>query len=390
MNLPQIHEPAVHEPATLPTSNDGGLSVLGVGNDADAVAMWLRARGARSENTARTYARCSDRLLQWCQEREMTLAEMSVADAQAHLDTLRNPDSRWLIPRDEKGKLLAPLYKSQTLKQPMTDKGVAFARTVLGQLFHYLLTAGYVRRNVFFLTEIPPTIEDDLADKVLSQSARKYLWDWLSAQQADEQQKKPLEPARDRWICALLYYTGIRTQEAIAGSMADFVRDSEGWQLRVTGKGSKVRRVTVTEALARELLRFREAMGVRGWPPPTDTMPLIPHTRNTKGPRLPVSDRMLRKIVSTLCKAAARDCDDLHIAAELERTSPHWFRHTSATHRQESGARLETTQQELGHANPKTTLRYAKIAARARREDAERFASAAAAATYRQEKEKEE
>ena len=57
----------------------------------------------------------------------------------------------------------------------------------------------------------------------------------------------------------------------------------------------------------------------------------------------------------------------------------------SATHRQEAGARLETTQQELGHANPKTTLRYAKIAARARREDAERFASAAA--TYRQEKE---
>lgn len=315
----------------------------------------------------------------------MTLAEMSVADAQAHLDTLRNPDSRWLIPRDEKGKLLAPLYKSQTLKQPMTDKGVAFARTVLGQLFHYLLTAGYVRRNVFFLTEIPPTIEDDLADKVLSQPARKYLWDWLSARQADEQQKKPLEAARDRWICALLYYTGIRTQEAIAGSMADFVRDSEGWQLRVTGKGSKVRRVTVTEALARELLRFREAMGVRGWPSPTDAMPLIPHTRNTKGPRLPVSDRMLRKIVSTLCKAAARDCDDLHIAAELERTSPHWFRHTSATHRQEAGARLETTQQELGHVNPKTTLRYAKIAARARREDAERFASAAA--TYRQEKE---
>ncbi len=385
MNLPQIHEPSGHDPATLPASNDGGLSVLGVGNDADAVAMWLRARGARSENTAKTYARCSDRLLQWCRERDMTLAEMSVADAQEHLNTLRNPDSRWLIPRDAGGKLLKPLYKSQTLKQPMTDKGVAFARTILGQLFHYLLTAGYVRRNVFFLTEIPPTVEDDLADKVLSQSARKYLWDWLSAQQTGEQQEKPLEAARDRWICALLYYTGIRTKEAIAGSMADFVRDTDGWQLRVVGKGAKVRRVTVTEALARELLRFREAMGVRGWPPPTDQMPLIPHIRNTKGPRLPVSDRMLRKIVSALSKAAARDCEDPHVAAELERMSPHWFRHTSATHRQEAGARLETTQQELGHANPKTTLRYAKIAARARREDAERFASAAA--TYRQEKE---
>ena len=70
MNLPQIHEPSGHDPATLPASNDGGLSVLGVGNDADAVAMWLRARGARSENTAKTYARCSDRLLQWCRERD--------------------------------------------------------------------------------------------------------------------------------------------------------------------------------------------------------------------------------------------------------------------------------------------------------------------------------
>ncbi len=113
MNLPQVHEPSVPDPANLPASNEGGLSVLGVGNDADAVAMWLRARGSRSENTARTYARCSDRLLQWCRERGMTLAEMSVADAQEHLDTLRNPDSRWLIPRDADGKLLKPLYKSQ-------------------------------------------------------------------------------------------------------------------------------------------------------------------------------------------------------------------------------------------------------------------------------------
>ena len=121
---------------------------------------------------------------------------------------------------------------------------------------------------------------------------------------------------------------------------------------------------------------------------PVGAMPLIPHVRNTKGPRVAISDRMLRKIVSTLCKAAAKACEDPHIAAELERTSPHWFRHTSATHRQEAGARLETTQEELGHVNPKTTLRYAKIAARARREDAERFASAAV--TYRHEEKRNE
>ena len=164
-----------HESQKLSALVDGGFSALGVNDDPAAVAMWLRARGARSEHTARTYARCSDRLLLWCLERGISFAEMTVADAQEHLDALRNPDCRWLIPRDEDGKLLKPQRSSQTLKQPMNDKGVAFARTVLGQLFQYLLTAGYVRRNVFFLTEIPAAIEDDLADKVLSQSARKYL-----------------------------------------------------------------------------------------------------------------------------------------------------------------------------------------------------------------------
>lgn len=59
---------------------------------------------------------------------------MTVADAQEHLDALRNPDCRWLIPRDEHGKLLKPQRASQTLKQPMNDKGVAFARTVLGRV----------------------------------------------------------------------------------------------------------------------------------------------------------------------------------------------------------------------------------------------------------------
>lgn len=375
MNMPQ-------DPAQLPvptSDSEAGLSVLGAGTDKDAVAMWLRARGARSQNTARTYARISNRLLLWLKAHDLTMAELSVAQAQAHLDALRNPDAAMLIPRDEHGKLCEPLYSTQTLKEPMTAKGVAFSRTVLGLLFHYLLTAGYVRRNVFMLTEIPAVVGADLADKVLSQAARKYLWEWLVEQQGQGNAIQRLDAARDRWICALLYYTGIRTVEAIGGSMGDFVRDSEGWQLRVLGKGSKVRRVTVTDDLARELLRFREAMGVRGWPPPNDPMPLIPHIRTVKGRHTPISDRMLRKLIAGLGQAAARACDDMHIAAELERMSPHWFRHTSATHRQEAGARLETTQQELGHADPKTTLRYAHIAARARREDAERFAAAAAA-----------
>lgn len=354
-----------------------GLAVLGVGSDAEAVGMWLRARGSRSENTARTYSRCSDRLLLWCAEQRLTFSEMSAADAQAHLDALSSPLGLWLIPKNESGVQQKPSHASQTLKQPMSPKGVLFTRTVLGQLFNYLLMAGYVRRNVFLLTAIPAVTAEDPAGKVLSHAARKHLWDWvdgkLKATEQDGQLSKKLTAARERWVCSLLYYTGIRTSEAIQGMMADFMRGSEGWQLKVKGKGNKVRRVTVPTELARELLRFRERIGSPGWPSPKDEMPLIPHIRaNHVGS---ISDRMLRKLISDLCKEAADNCPDLHVQAELSSASPHWFRHTAATHRQESGARLESTQQELGHASLNTTLRYAQLSERARREDAERFSA---------------
>lgn len=379
MKILKLPDTSVDSENRPPALDDAGVSALRSAGDYDAVSMWLRARGGRSQHTARTYARCSGRLLQWCVEYgEVTFAKMTVADAQAHLNALRNPAPHWLIPQNDNGRLLELHPKSQRLKRPMTDKGIAFARTVLSQLFHYLLTAGYVRRNVFALTEIPAAVHADIADKVLSQKGRAYLWVWLREQLQDPKNtQNRIEAARNRWICSLLYYTGIRTKEAIAGKMCDVVRDTDGWQLRVIGKGAKLRRVTITNALASELIFFRESMGLSAWPTPTDQMPLIPRARNAAQMLSPISDRMLRKIVSDLCKSAAKACEDLHVAAELQRMSPHWFRHTSATHRQEAGARLETTQQELGHANPKTTLRYAKIASRTLREDAERFTCAA-------------
>lgn len=52
----------------------------------------------------------------------------------------------------------------------------------------------------------------------------------------------------------------------------------------------------------------------------------------------------------------------------------HWMRHTNATHRLMAGASLETTQDELGHADPRTTRIYAKASDTRRKEDAEKLA----------------
>jgi len=83
---------------------DGGLSMLGAGGDADAVAMWLRARASCSSRTRQLYGRNSDRLLQWLKELDLTLPEMIVAHVQTHFDALRNPGGDLLILRNEYGK----------------------------------------------------------------------------------------------------------------------------------------------------------------------------------------------------------------------------------------------------------------------------------------------
>jgi site-specific recombinase XerD len=42
------------------------------------------------------------------------------------------------------------------------------------------------------------------------------------------------------------------------------------------------------------------------------------------------------------------------------RASPHWLRHTFGTRALERQAPLEVVQRQLGHADPRTTMRYAK------------------------------
>jgi site-specific recombinase XerD len=50
------------------------------------------------------------------------------------------------------------------------------------------------------------------------------------------------------------------------------------------------------------------------------------------------------------------------------------MRHTNATHRRLAGAASESTQQELGHTDIKTTMLYTQILDKERQDDAEKLA----------------
>ena len=102
------------------------------------------------------------------------------------------------------------------------------------------------------------------------------------------------------------------------------------------GKGSKTRVVLLPNTIWRELLRFRQH---------ADLDDAVFQSRSGGGHLHP---SMVERIVT---KAAQR-------AGVEGKVSPHWLRHSHATHALERGAPIHLVQATLGHASVATTGRY--------------------------------
>jgi site-specific recombinase XerD len=64
----------------------------------------------------------------------------------------------------------------------------------------------------------------------------------------------------------------------------------------------------------------------------------------------------MRRFLATA--AGVIEADNPQLAEKLRRASPHWMRHTHATHALERGAELTTVRDNLRHASISTTSTY--------------------------------
>ncbi len=126
-------------------------------------------------------------------------------------------------------------------------------------------------------------------------------------------------------------------------------------QITVFGKGNKTGLVLLPASVYREVLSLRavrrpggaggeeEDEGLAG---PDDPVFRSRKRKTARGGHLDVS--MINRIVT---KAAVR--------ARIEgNVSPHWLRHSHATHSERRGAKLSLIQKTLRHASIETTGRY--------------------------------
>lgn len=347
-------------------------SALGADNDLQAIATWLDARAARSPHTRIAYQKEALRFVLFVtHELGLSgLAQVKVEHIHLYLAHLANPPSHWLI---DTSLPTAQRPITQRLLKPLSANSIGYARLVIKSLYGYLQDAGHLKHNPVALSAQPHVLSHDMADKALEPDAWLFLWRWLLNQEqhaiTETQQRLA---ARQRWLCALLYHTGLRRSSIAEGSMAGFVRREGRWTLTVPIKGGRQHTLAIHHSLLDELKRYRLRFGLSALPAPNEQQPLLSHVRQLGKP---VLARNIGFDFEKITRAAAACCDDPYLATQIQRLTAHGLRHTHATHSLIAGARLEAVQDALAHRSIATTSIYAKASQQMREQHAERLAA---------------
>jgi integrase/recombinase XerD len=139
---------------------------------------------------------------------------------------------------------------------------------------------------------------------------------------------------RDKTFLLFLYYTALRVSAAVSVRWKDIRRSHTGrFFATVVEKGRVTRTVEVPADVCRDLAR----MGRRK---------IDPENRIFN-----FSDRRARQIVTRAARRAGIEGS----------VSPHWLRHSHATHKLEGGANIMQVKESLGHKSITTTEKYLHI-----------------------------
>ncbi len=342
-------------PTHLPVWPAAATSALASQNDVEAIATWLEVKASRSAHTRDNYQREAHRLLVFLQhEMQLSaLAEVRVEHLQLYWRLLANPPAHWL---QTHGEAHAP---TRLLRHGLSARSIEHTRTVLNGLFEYLFRAQYLPFNPVAITGRSRVEQKIQAEKALEPAAWAFFWRWLvQREQQATSHAAHMIALRDRWLCALLYHSGLRRASVVSARMADLHRRQGHWFLQVVVKGNKPHRLPLGQVLRDELVHYRRQMQLPDWPSPDEPWPLVCSLRD---PSRHLTTRSIGLIFERLSAQCAADCGDVFLADQIRQLTCHGIRHTFATHSLLAGARLESVQKALGHASIATTSIYAQV-----------------------------
>ena len=331
--------------------------VLTADNDYEAVQAWLSLH--ESPATQRAYRKEAERLILWAiVERGRPLSSLTTEDAIAYRAFLRRPTprERWVGPARP---------RTSVEWRPFTDglsaRSIGYSLSVLGAMFRWLIQQRYVLANPFAGIKVRGGGRTAVLDA--SHAFTEGEWalvrtiadglEWSYGWEAPAAQ-------RLRFVLDFGYATGLRASELVSAKLGDIETDRQGdhW-LNLVGKGSRAGKVALPR-LARDALdRYLVERGLpvtrARWNPKT---PLIGGLGLDPGGG--ITGTRLWSVIRRFFETAADTIENDHavLAGKLRKASPHWMRHTHATHALGRGAELTTVRDNLRHASISTTSIY--------------------------------
>jgi site-specific recombinase XerD len=334
-------------------------------NDYEAVQTWLALH--ESPATQRTYRKEAERLILWAiVERGRALSSLTTEDAIAYRAFLRHPSphARWVgLVRPRTSPDWRPFNGS------LSARSVAHALSILGALFRWLIEQRYVLANPFSGVKVRDATGSNVLD--VSHAFSEGEWSLVRTIAEGLEWSSGWAPRwsapaaqRLRFLLDFGYATGLRASELVGATLGHVETDPRGdYWLRVTGKGKKLARVALPplawDALARYLAERGLPVTRQHWRPETPVIGSL-ETDSTGAAGASISSVRLWMVMRRFFLLAAEsiEADHAPLAEKLRRASPHWMRHTHATHALGRGAELTTVRDNLRHASVSTTSIY--------------------------------
>lgn len=181
---------------------------------------------------------------------------------------------------------------------------------------------GYLPFDVGAPVEAPP-VKNTLAERILSELEVMTM----IALEANH---------RNKLLIRFLYLSGARVSEAAELRWRDLKSAGERGQVTLFGKGGKTRILALPADLFKQLMAFRG-----------DALADAPVFASRQGGGS-LKPNQIRNIIARAGKRAGIEGN----------VSPHWLRHSHASHSLDRGAPIQLVQSTLGHASVATTSKY--------------------------------
>jgi len=350
--------------------NASATNSLGVADDAQALAIFLRDRAHRSRHTLRAYRTELRRLIGWCHaNRRGPLSDLTRDDLLAFRKSLNDPRGAARSPVS-----CATARGCDTPRAPVaSDASRRRTLAVVSSLYRYWQKTGYLVINPAAELSGGTAVRTAWTPVRILPARVLTLCDAVTAGEPPADLSS-IGWARRRAIWSLYRFAGVRLAElewsaehGLPRLSLELVADTAGcaekcaesaWTLHVLGKGGKVRAIPLPSRCESALRAYRLARGLPSEPAPFESLPLIhSEKRDALG-----HSGLYDEVKAVLQAAEARvPPGDAATRALIHSASTHWLRHGYArTLVVDHAVPLPVAQTLLGHASVQTTAAYAR------------------------------